>query len=90
MVCNGQFVYAIRRRTTTGQSVLGYAHPYPIHVKYIRRIFLYITRKYIVYMDSRIVFNKKRKRIALIFHSKPISNRLDDKKKKKKKKKSKI
>ena len=63
----------------------GYAHPYPIHLKYIRRIFLYITRKYIVYMDSRIVFSKKRKRIALIFHSKPISNRLDDKKKKERK-----
>lgn len=65
----------------------GYAHPYPIHLKYIRRIFLYITRKYIVYMGSRIVFSKKRKRIAFIFHSKPISNRLDDKKKEERKKK---
>lgn len=40
-----------------------------------------------MYMGSRIVFSKKRKRIAFIFHSKPISNRLDDKKKKERKKK---
>lgn len=40
-----------------------------------------------MYMGSRIVFSKKRKRIAFIFHSKPISNRLDDKKKGRKKEK---
>lgn len=40
-----------------------------------------------MYMGSRIVFSKKRKRIAFIFHSKPISNRLDDKKKEERKKK---
>lgn len=90
MVCNGQFVYAIRRRrrTTTGQSVLGIWLCTPVsYTSKVYKAYILIHNKeiYRVHGQSNRLQQEK-ETDCFIFHSKPISNRLDDKKKRKKEK----